>query len=213
MKHKVVIFDWDGTLMDSAHKIVISMQMAADSVALPVPSAHAVRQIIGISLKPAIIQLFGLKENGLADKMVASYKRAYADNHHVPSPLFDGVIPLLTQLQSGEQDLAVATGKARKGLNNAWQQSDTQHFFATSRCADEALSKPEPDMLIQILKELKVEASEAVMIGDTSYDMAMAETIGMDRIGVSYGVHDNQQLEKHAPLAIIDRPLDLLDLI
>lgn len=197
--------------MDSAQKIVLSMQMAASKSGLQTPSEHAVRQIIGISLKPAIMQLFAINDEQLADHVVDHYKQSFQENHHVPSPLFDGVIPLLDTLASQKRQLAVATGKARRGLNNAWQQSGTKDYFVSSRCADEALSKPEPDMLQQIIDELGLSPSDAVMIGDTSHDMLMAEKIGMDRIGVSYGVHDTHQLERHSPNTIISAPLELLN--
>ena len=213
MKHKLVIFDWDGTVMDSAHKIIVSMKMAARKLSLPEPSSDAVKHIIGISLKPAIVELFNLDDQKLADEMVTAYKDAYAANESVPTPLFDGMIDVLNHLQETERLLAVATGKARRGLVNAWTQSNTQHYFSASRCADEAHSKPHPDMLIQLLSELNLNANEAVMIGDTSYDMAMAEALGMDRIGVSYGVHDNDAIEKHSPLAIIDSPTELISLL
>lgn len=197
--------------MDSAQKIVLSMQTAAKTAGLSIPSAHAVRQIIGISLKPAIMQLFEIYDEKIADQIVRQYKQAYTDNHHIPSPLFDGVIPLLDSLKSQQRLLAVATGKARKGLNNAWHESGTREYFISSRCADEAMSKPEPDMLKQILEELRLTPSDAVMIGDTSHDMSMAEKIGMDRIGVSYGVHAPHQLAHHSPISIIDSPIELLD--
>lgn len=197
--------------MDSAQKIVLSMQTAAKIAGLSIPSAHAVRQIIGISLKPAIMQLFEIYDEKIADQIVRQYNQAYTDNHHIPSPLFDGVIPLLDSLKSQQRLLAVATGKARKGLNNAWHESGTREYFVSSRCADEAMSKPEPDMLKQILEELRLTPSDAVMIGDTSHDMSMAEKIGMDRIGVSYGVHASHQLAHHSPISIIDSPIELLD--
>lgn len=190
--------------MDSAGKIITSMQQAAHLADLPVPSAFQVKQIIGISLKPAIMRLFNLLDEEVAEKVVGLYKQAFADNHTIASPLFEGVIPLLTELRSQDKQLAVATGKARQGLQNAWSQTGTEKYFTASKCADEAHSKPHPDMLEQILSELSVSPAEGVMIGDTSYDMAMAEAIGMDRIGVSYGVHEIEQLKQHSPVAVVE---------
>ena len=109
--------------------------------------------------------------------------------------------------------MAVATGKARRGLSRAWQQTNTGHYFTTSRCADDAESKPSPDMLLQILDELDIQASDAVMIGDTTYDMQMAKTIGMDRIGVSYGVHAQVHLEALQPKAVVHSVSELQPLL
>ncbi|MFC3095815.1 HAD family hydrolase [Alteromonas sediminis] len=207
--YKLVIFDWDGTLMDSAGKIVSCMQHAAQATAMFVPTADAVRHIIGISLKPAIAQLFNLKlgnpvEEKQVDRIVEAYKTAYLEVDQTPCPLFDGTMGMLTALQACDTKMAVATGKARRGLKRAWDSTNTSHFFVDSRCADEAESKPSPDMLEQLLKANGLKASDAVMIGDTSYDMQMAEQLGMDRIAVSYGVHDVTALRKHSPVFVAD---------
>ena len=150
------------------------------------------------------MQLFATTDDDLADKLVEAYKHAYIAQDQTPCPLFDGAEQLLQRLQNAGATLAVATGKARRGLDRAWANTGTGHYFSTSRCADEAESKPSSDMLEQILAELNVSAERAVMIGDTSYDMQMAEQIGMDRIGVSYGVHAEEHLERHNPIAIVD---------
>lgn len=203
MRYKLVIFDWDGTLMDSADKIINCMQIAAKHCDMPVPSADAVSHIIGISLKPAIKQLFGIDDDALAERLVLAYKEAFVSHDATPCPLFNGVEDLLSALKAKGATLAVATGKARRGLDRAWSQTETGHFFSASRCADDAQSKPSPDMLLQILDELNISAHDAVMIGDTTYDMQMAKSIGMRRIGVSYGVHAQVHLEALAPETIV----------
>lgn len=208
-RYKCIIFDWDGTVMDSADKIVNTMQIAAQMSDIKVPTYAEVAQIIGLSLKPAIAQLFDLIDDAKVNQITANYKTAFIEHDQTPCPLFNGALDLLTQLQ-GHTRLAVATGKARRGLERAWQNSGTSHFFIDSCCADEAQSKPHPDMLEQILKRQSLTAQECLMVGDTSYDMQMAEAIGMDRIGVSYGVHSMPQIQAHEPLAIIEQPLDLL---
>lgn len=213
MKYELVIFDWDGTLMDSASKIISCMQIAAKACDVDVPSAEAVSHIIGISLKPAIMQLFDTHDEALADKLVDAYKHAYIAQDQTPCPLFDGTESLLVSLKAQGATLAVATGKARRGLARAWENTNTGHFFTTSRCADEAESKPSSDMLKQILAELEVAPQNAVMIGDTTYDMQMAEQIGMDRIGVSYGVHAQVHLERHDPIAIVHSIRELQSLL
>ncbi len=204
MKYKLVIFDWDGTLMDSAPKIVACMQKAAKMAQVSIPSEHDVRQIIGVSLLPATKMLFECSD-GVAEKIVAFYKDIYANQDSTPHPLFSGARELLETLKSDSQrSLAVATGKAKKGLMSAWEKSDSAHYFHSFRCADDARSKPDPEMLQQLLTEFNFHPKDAVMIGDTHFDMQMAEAIGMDRIGVSYGAHKPEQLEKHSPIAIVD---------
>jgi len=207
--YKLVIFDWDGTLMDSAGKIVSCMQHAAHAANMIVPTAEAVRHIIGISLKPAIAQLFELDVSHSAqekkvDEIVAAYKNVYLEVDTTPCPMFEGAVDMLDTLKSAEAKMAVATGKARRGLQRAWDNTDTAHFFIDSRCADEAESKPSPDMLKQLLKANDVGASEAVMIGDTTYDMLMAEQLGMDRVAVTYGVHEREALKGHNPVYVAD---------
>jgi phosphoglycolate phosphatase len=202
MKFEYIIFDWDGTVMDSAAKIVACMQKAAALASLEIPSKEQVEHIIGISLHPAIKQLFAI-DDSKADEIVSHYKNIFLEQDQTACPLFAGAEQTLVHLKQNAK-LAVATGKARRGLERAWQHTDTKHFFDLSRCADEAESKPSSDMLIQIIKEWNIEPEQALMVGDTVYDMKMAENIGMPRVGVSYGVHDKVELLKHKPLSIID---------
>ncbi|MCW8108711.1 HAD-IA family hydrolase [Alteromonas ponticola] len=202
-QYELIIFDWDGTLMDSAAKIVSCMQIAAKECDMPVPGFEQVSHIIGISLKPAIMQLFKLEDVAQAERLTHAYKNAYLQQDATPCPLFAGVESMLSRLIEKGSRLGVATGKARRGLERAWRNTNTGHFFSVSRCADEAASKPSPDMLLQILDETGVTADKALMVGDTTYDMSMAQAIGMDRIGVSYGVHAPVNLQAHSPLKIV----------
>lgn len=210
MKYKAIVFDWDGTLMDSISKIVESMQSSAQQLGLPVPDYEQAKNVIGISLLPALKQLFKIDDEKAAMDLFHTYKEHFKDHAQVSSPLFVGAIELLEELKQRGYILAVATGKARQGLDHNWHHSNTKHFFNVSRTADDAQSKPSPDMLQQILSELNLSADQVLMVGDTTYDMAMAEAINMDRIGVSFGVHNAQELNQHNPLAIIDSLDDLL---
>jgi phosphoglycolate phosphatase len=204
MKYKLVIFDWDGTLMDSADKIVACMQVAANKAQLPIPTDRQVRDIIGLSMPNAQNVLFGsLSKNEIA-ALALHYKQEYLRLDVQPCQLFAGALELLHQLSQQQRFLAVATGKLRSGLQRVWENTETGHYFHTSRCADEAQSKPSPDMLAQILAELELPASQAVMIGDTSYDMAMAEALNMDRIAMTHGAHQTPQLLVHKPIALVD---------
>jgi phosphoglycolate phosphatase len=197
-----IIFDWDGTIMNSAGKIVWCMQKAAALASLPIPNSKQVEHIIGISLLPAVQQLFDIGVNK-AQEVCTYYKQAYLEQDQTPCPLFDGAHEVLSALSS-RYTLGVATGKARRGLQRAFEQTNSAVYFSDTRCADEADSKPSPDMLIQLLKQWQIEPHQAVMIGDTTYDMQMAEAISMPRIGVSYGVHDKLAILQHGPAHVVD---------
>lgn len=198
--------------MDSAHKIITCMQQAAISCELPVPSASAVAHIIGISLQPAIAQLFNVTDEKVVDRLVEAYKHHYLSVDTTPCPLFDGVQPMLGQLATHTQ-LAVATGKARRGLERAWKGTDTAKYFDHSICADESESKPSPAMLRTLLERTGLSAQDAVMVGDTSYDMQMAQALGMDRVAVSYGVHTPELLQQFTPSALVDDISELADFL
>ncbi|MFT6268187.1 MAG: phosphoglycolate phosphatase [Alphaproteobacteria bacterium] len=202
-----IIFDWDGTIMDSAGKIVSCMQKAAKMAKLPIPTNKQVEHIIGISLLPAVQQLFGITV-AKAQEVCVYYKQIFVEKDQTPCPLFDGAHELLSALAQN-YTLGVATGKARRGLHRAFDSTDSAVYFSDSRCADEADSKPSPDMLLQLLDKWQIEPYQAVMIGDTVYDMQMAEAIAMPRIGVSYGVHDKQSIMQHKPVHIVDNLFDL----
>lgn len=210
MKYKAIVFDWDGTLMDSISKIVETMQSSAQQLGFPVPDYEQAKNVIGISLLPGLQKLFNIDDEKAAMALFYTYKEHFKDHPQISSPLFSGAIELLETLNQQGYILAVATGKARQGLEHNWQHSNTRHFFSTSRTADDAQSKPSPDMLQQILLELNLTVDQVLMVGDTTYDMAMAEAINMDRIGVSFGVHSPDELQKHKPLAVIDALDELL---
>lgn len=211
MKFSHIIFDWDGTLMDSSEKIVQCMQIAARQANMPVPLSEDVRDIIGISLVPAIQKLFSVDSAGAA-AIAGHYRDAFLDIDKTPCPFFPGVSSTLALLQK-HVTLAVATGKARRGLERAWQMTQSKHFFSDSICSDEAESKPSPDMLKKLLQKWQVDASSTLMVGDTVYDMQMAKALDMPRVAVTFGVHDVTRLKQFEPLACIDSIGELLDVI
>ncbi len=210
---KLVIFDWDGTVMDSVGRIVSSMQIAATRTGVTVPSAAAVRHIIGLSLDPAFDLLFPGATTTQREQLFAHYRDQYVLYDTTPTPLFADAQAVLEQLANQNILLAVATGKARKGLDRMFAETGLAPYFATSRCADEAQSKPHPEMLQQIIHELGVKASDAIMVGDTSHDLKMAQAIAMPRVGVSHGAHEVSVLQQYAPLAIIDHLKELPPLL
>ncbi len=210
-KVALVVFDWDGTVMDSVGRIVSSLRAAAGIAKLAVPTVHAAKQIIGLSLDPAFDILFpGITEAQRA-LMFQHYRDHYMLHDTTPTPLFSGVEQVLSQLKDSNIKLAVATGKQRRGLNRMFDETGLAKYFDTSRCADEAQSKPHPDMLQQILHQLDVPAQQAIMVGDTSHDMKMAQAIAMPRVGVTHGVHGREVLSQFEPKAIIDSLPELMD--
>lgn len=199
--------------MDSTGKIARCMQQAAVEMGFAPPTELEVKQIIGISLKPALQRLFSIDDDHTASRFAEVYRTHYIEADHTPCRLFDGVETLLQQLAEANVMMAVATGKARRGLSRVWQQTDTAGFFASSRCADEAQSKPHPQMLQDILAELDMHADQAIMVGDTQFDLTMANAANVKAIGVTYGAHAPHQLAECNPLGIVDSVSELSDLV
>jgi len=200
--YPLLIFDWDGTLMDSTLKIVRCFQAAARACDLPVPSDELIKNQIGLSLHKAWENMFA--ELGVTDdpEILECASLRYRDHFlgidQTPMPLYAGVVEGVQALEDAGYMLAIATGKARRGLAHALQDSGIEANFVTSRCADEAYSKPHPKMLFDVLEFCGCEANQALMIGDTIYDMQMAQNAGMDSLAVSYGVQPDDLLR---PLA------------
>ncbi|MDR8524166.1 HAD-IA family hydrolase [Shewanella fidelis] len=208
--YELVIFDWDGTLMDSVSKIVTCMQQMATAVSIEIPSEQAVRDVIGLSMEEAFKVLYPLMPVTDFGPMINSYKDHYLTLNKTPSPLFDGSELLLNELSSRDYRLAVATGKGRNGLNRVLSETGLGRHFESSRCADESKSKPNPDMILELLEELKVSPNRALMVGDSLHDLNMANNAGVDAVGVSYGAHSESRLLQARPKAIIHHPTELL---
>ena len=207
--YQLIIFDWDGTIMNSAARITKCMQHMEKTLNLPVHSDTQIQQFIGLSLATAILQLHPSLTDEQTDQAVAIYREVYL-GHPFASDLFEGAKTLIQTLHA-HYTLAIATGKGRLGLNKALDQYDLAPYFTASRTADETSSKPNPQMLEELLIETGTPVEQALMIGDTTFDLEMAKNIGMHSLGVSYGVHDIQQLESAHPQAIIDSPKALQD--
>jgi len=207
--YKLVISDWDGTLMDSVDRIVSSMQLAAKSALLPVPTNEQAKQIIGLSMPKVVEVLFPQRTQAQETVLIEQYKRQYKELNNVPTPMFNNALTLLSKLRDQHKLLAVATGKGRDGLERVMRETQTAHFFHASRCASDAVSKPDPQMLFSLLEELEVSASEAVMIGDTSHDLKMAQLAGIDSIGITHGVHDAPVLSLYQPKTVVSSLIQL----
>jgi phosphoglycolate phosphatase len=199
----LLIFDWDGTLMDSAGVIVDSIQRACEDIGLPAPSERASRQIIGLGLVQALQTLLPDLPADDYPRLVERYRHHYL-GRDAEIPLFDGVARGIGELHGSGFQLAVATGKSRVGLERALEASGLGTWFAATRCADQTHSKPHPAMVLELIEELDADPARTLVIGDTSHDLLMAANAGVASLGVTYGAHEADDLRPHAPLALID---------
>ncbi|WP_221795049.1 HAD-IA family hydrolase [Oceanobacter mangrovi] len=211
MRYELIVFDWDGTLADSTGRIVDSMQLAGRLVGLPAISDAAVQNIIGLGLPEAIRTLWPDIKADQLDVMRDAYARNFVYDSQVKMQLFDGAEQLLASLQSQGKLLAVATGKSRRGLDRILDDLKLGHRFVITRCADETRSKPDPLMLREILAELNVAPEEALMVGDTTYDLDMAAAAGVDSVGMSHGAHEEDVLWVSKPKQIFHSLAELHD--
>lgn len=207
---RLIVFDWDGTLMDSETQIVHSMFGAIRDMQLESRTADECRNIIGLGLKEAIDKLYPGRDEHFNREFVDSYRHHWFSLAH-GTELFPGARETLLLLREAGFDLAVATGKGRTGLDKALEHAELESMFSVTRCADETRSKPHPQMLMEILGETGVDASQALMIGDTEYDMEMALQAGVHAVAVSYGVHERDRLMAHQPLVCLDTISELVD--
>lgn len=194
MKYQLIIFDWDGTLMDSAGEIVAAMQQSIARMKLPPRDDQALRRLIGLGLEDAFRRLYPDMTSSDLATLMAAYRRHYGGTPRVYGELFPGVEAELDQLARQQRRLAVATGKSRAGLDKALDAIGWHGRFHATRCADETRSKPHPLMLEELLDELRLHPQQALMVGDTSYDMEMARSAGVDALGVAWGVHEEDEL-------------------
>lgn len=199
-KFELLVFDWDGTLMDSVEHIVSALIAAAKDINAPERHHTELRDIIGLGLREALDRLYPEMNDDEITHLCDRYRYHFVEANTVHSSLFHGVEKMLLNLQSNGLKLAVATGKARAGLQRVFDDTGYGNFFHTSRCADESGSKPQPHMLHEIMSELSVPAEKTLMIGDTAYDMEMAHNAGTASLAVSYGVHDCERMGQFSPL-------------
>jgi len=207
---RLIVFDWDGTLMDSETQIVHSMVGAISDMQLEARSADQCRNIIGLGLREAIDALYPGRDADFAARFVERYRYHWFTMSD-DSELFPGARETLQLLKDAGFLLAIATGKGRLGLDRVLSHTGLDGVFAATRCSDETRSKPHPQMLEEILQQLGVDAQQALMVGDTEYDMHMARQAGVYPVAVSYGVHDRQRLLQHQPLVCLDTITELVD--
>ncbi|MFZ2844410.1 HAD-IA family hydrolase [Psychrobacter sp.] len=207
----LIIFDWDGTLMDSIGLIVESMHVAVEAHGFKTTD-KAVKDIIGLSLMKGIEILCPQATDVQKLAIQQSYADYYIANSH-STPFFAPIENMLQTLQQQDRKLAVATGKKRKGLDRVLNASDSHHYFVTTRCADESGSKPDPQMLTDILQYTEQQISDAVFIGDSIYDIQMANSLGMTSIAVNYGTASSSELAAQQPSYQVDTPQALAELL
>jgi len=206
-KIQCIVFDWDGTLMDSEAQIVHCLHRAIADLGLEPMDDDTVKNIIGLGLRESIDTLIPGRDAAFHRAFVEAYREHWFS--HDGSSLFKGAREVLDLLKSQGILLGIATGKARNGLGRVLDETGLAGFFHATRCSDEAISKPHPQMLLDLMQELSVPPEETVMVGDTEYDMEMATNAGAGKIAVRTGVHSEDRLKRHAPLVCLDAVTDM----
>ena len=206
----LIVFDWDGTLSDSTGLIVQCLQAAAADCGLPVPSTERASYIIGLGLHDAMQHAMPGLPVERYPELARQYRRHwFARQHEVV--FFDGIVDLVATLKTRQHWLAVATGKSRRGLDEALAGSSLQGQFDATRTADETASKPDPRMLLELMREFGVEPERTLMIGDTTHDLQLAANAGTPSLAVSYGAHEADGFAAFAPLAVAHSTHELRD--
>jgi phosphoglycolate phosphatase len=194
VSYDLVIFDWDGTLMDSTRVISESLRSACADVGMAVPSESDARFVIGLGLADTFRHVApDLDEDGRR-RLAERYRHHFLAREH-EAPLYEGVPEMLADLHGRGRRLAVATGKARRGLDRALDATGLRRWFEATRCADEGFAKPHPDMLLMLMDMTGVAPGRTLMVGDTTHDLDLAANAGVDAVAVSYGAHDCALLE------------------
>lgn len=200
--YSAVVFDWDGTVMDSTHAIVKAIQDACADLDLAVPDSRDAAWVIGLSLESALYRCVPDLTAEQLPLFIQRYRYHFlALDKNIK--LFDGIVDVLQLVRQREGMLAVATGKGRAGLNRVLEQVQLGEMFHTTRCADETASKPSPVMLLEILEEFQLEPEQVLMVGDTTHDVDMATSAGMDSMAVTYGAHDIPTLTASQPTIMV----------
>lgn len=202
-RYQLIVFDWDGTLMDSTGHIINCMQQAISTLDLPPLANSAISHIIGLGLTEAIETLYPEANQSIVNDLADRYREIWLNSPEGNTPLFDNAFHLIQRLSEQNYFLGIATGKSRRGLNKVLNSTQLAPMFHATRCADECHSKPHPQMLEQLIDFLGVEPSSTLMIGDTEYDLQMAHNAGADSLGISHGAHGIETLQACRPKHIV----------
>lgn len=206
--YDLVVFDWDGTMMDTTALITKSIQYAAREMGLKVPSDDLASSIIGLDWKNALAIAVPDLPLGRAEEFAAHYRAHYVPNEEQVY-LFPGMEALVRELKASGVTVAVATGKSRRGLNRVLELTGLTDVFFTTKTADVCAPKPNPDMLEEIAIETGVDKARTVMVGDTTHDLYMAKHYGCDGIGMTWGAMRTEDLVKAEPVAIVGNAEEL----
>jgi phosphoglycolate phosphatase len=198
VRYSLIVFDWDGTIIDSTGTIAECIQQSAAEMGLPVPPDDRARHVIGLGLHDSLRHAVPELPAGRYNDFVALYRKHFLAREDTMK-LFPGMVDLLSFLKE-KHLLAVATGKSRRGLDRALDAGGLRQYFTASRCADETNPKPHPAMLRELMDELDVSREKALMIGDTSHDLEMANAAGVDALAVTYGAHREAGLRACGPV-------------
>ncbi|MFZ2302161.1 MAG: HAD-IIIA family hydrolase [Gallionella sp.] len=201
-RYDLIVFDWDGTVMDSTAVIVDSVQSACRDLNLTVPDNETARHVIGLGLTQALRHAVPDAPESMYESLAARYRHHFLAQDRT-IPLFDGARETIAELHGAGYWLAVATGKSSIGLNRALESTDLKKYFHATRTADQTFSKPHPAMLLELMGELAVTAEHTLMIGDTTHDVLMAQNAKVDAVAVAYGAHPPEQLQELNPLALV----------
>ena len=204
----LIVFDWDGTLFDSTALIVRCIQSACADIGAPVPSAERAAYVIGLGLRDALQHAVPGLPEARYPELGQRYRHHYMASQHALL-LFDGTLAMLQALKRRNHWLAVATGKSRKGLDEALHDVQLKGLFDATRTADETAGKPNPLMLQQLMREFGADPARTLMIGDTSHDLQLAINAGTASVGVSFGAHQAEALSALAPLHVAHSTADL----
>jgi phosphoglycolate phosphatase len=207
MKYGLIVFDWDGTIIDSASAIAECIRTAAADLGLAVPTREQASHVIGLGLHDALRGAVPGLPSERIPEFVARYRVHFLKSEDAMG-LFEGMRELLESLAAG-RTLAIATGKSRRGLDRALDATGLRPWFRASRCADETHPKPHPAMLLELMDQLRKAPDEVLMIGDTSHDLNMASAAGVDAVAVTYGAHAEQGLRALEPRACVGSVAEL----
>jgi phosphoglycolate phosphatase len=202
LRYSLIVFDWDGTLIDSASAIVECIQQAARDMGLVVPERERASHVVGLGLHDSLRHAVPDLPRERTMEFVECYRREFLARED-RMRLFPGVPELLEALRARGHALAVATGKSRRGLERSLDACGLRAYFAASRCADETEPKPNPAMLHELMQELASPPAQALMIGDTTHDLGMAAAAGVDALAVCYGAHAEGDLRALQPRACV----------
>lgn len=211
--YDLIVFDWDGTLIDSVGWIVDCLHHAAEACGLPQASDAAARAVIGLGLGEAMQTLFPQADQAALPLLVQAYKDHYSTRELGRGDLFDGVLDMLDDLKVRGYRLAVATGKGRSGLQQAMRATGTSGLFHATRCCDETASKPDPLMLLELMREIGAPPARTLMIGDSVHDMKMAGNAQVAAVGVACGANSREQLLEYNPLYCLSNTAQLMELL